>query len=228
MNRKSIASSFTRTILIVSSLFLAAGCLPIDEADRTADNGEAGNHESGANTPPTISGSPQSRILVDQPYAFQPRAYDADGDNMTFSVDGLPAWAAFDEASGRISGTPNSSDIATFDGLSITVSDGLASATLGPFSVTVDEIAMGSATLSWLPPTLNTDGTPLMDLSGYRIYWGTDSGNYTNSVTIDNPGLTAYVVDNLTAGSYYFVSTALNSAGVESNFSNEAQRIIQN
>lgn len=86
---------------------------------------------------------------------------------------------------------------------------------------------MGSTTLSWQPPVQNTDGTPLFDLSGYRIYWGSESGQYTESVTINNPGLTMYVVENLMAGDYYFVSTALNAAGIESDFSNEAYRSIQ-
>jgi len=72
--------------------------------------------------------------------------------------------------------------------------------------------AKGSATLSWQPPTTNDDGTPLK-LTGYRIYWGVTEGYYPNSVTLDNPGLTRYVVEQLAPATYYFVATALSSHG---------------
>jgi len=85
----------------------------------------------------------------------------------------------------------------------------------------------GSVTLTWTPPTENTDGTELTDLAGYRLYWGTSSGAYTDgSVSIDSPGVTIYVVDNLPAGTYYFVATAVNSAGIESDYSNEATKTV--
>ncbi len=85
---------------------------------------------------------------------------------------------------------------------------------------------MGSATLYWTPPTQNTDGSDLMDLAGFKIYYGTASGNYPNQITINNPGVTTYVVDNLSANTWYFVSTAFNSSGVESDVSNVAIKTI--
>lgn len=84
----------------------------------------------------------------------------------------------------------------------------------------------GAATLSWEAPTENTDGSPLTDLAGYTLYWGTTSGDYPNSVAIDNPNVTTYVVEPLSAGIWYFVVTALNEVGVESDFSNEAQKVV--
>jgi len=84
----------------------------------------------------------------------------------------------------------------------------------------------GSVTLTWTPPTQNTDGTELTDLAGYRLYWGTSSGNYPSSVTIDNPGVTSYVLDGLAAGTYYFAATAFNTAGVESDYSVEATKAV--
>jgi Fibronectin type III domain len=66
--------------------------------------------------------------------------------------------------------------------------------------------------LSWTPPTTNDDGTPLK-LTGYRIYWGLSDGNYPHSVTLDNPGLTRYVVEDLTPATWYFVATALSAEG---------------
>lgn len=76
-----------------------------------------------------------------------------------------------------------------------------------------------SASLSWLPPTQNTDGSPLTDLAGYKIYWGQSPSNLNNSVTLD-AGTTSYVVDELTRGTWYFSTTAVDADGLESSFSN--------
>ena len=78
--------------------------------------------------------------------------------------------------------------------------------------------AKGSITLSWTPPTLYEDGTPLK-LTGYRIYWGAAEGHYPHSVTLTNPGLTRYVIEQLPPATWHFVATALSPEG-ESSFSN--------
>jgi hypothetical protein len=78
--------------------------------------------------------------------------------------------------------------------------------------------APGATTLSWTPPTINEDGTPLK-LTGYRIYWGQADDYFPYSVTLDNPGLTRYVVDQLSPAKWYFTATALSEKG-ESSFSN--------
>jgi hypothetical protein len=93
---------------------------------------------------------------------------------------------------------------------------------LDPFNITVTPVTNGAATLSWQPPTQNTDGTPLTDLAGFKIYWGTTPGEYPHSLTVENPGITAYVVENLVPATYYFVATALNTGGAESEASNMA------
>jgi len=93
-------------------------------------------------------------------------------------------------------------------------------------SVTANQVSTGSTTLSWMPPTQNSDGSPLTDLAGYKIYFGNESGNYHTSIQIDNPGLALYVVENLTPNIYYFVLTAINSSGVESQFSNEVSKLV--
>ena len=67
----------------------------------------------------------------------------------------------------------------------------------------------------------------MTNLAGYRVYWGPAAGNYTSSVTLTNPGLTSYVVGSLVPGTYYFVVTARNSAGVESQISNVASKTIR-
>jgi hypothetical protein len=67
-------------------------------------------------------------------------------------------------------------------------------------------------TLSW-----NANTEP--DLAGYKIYYGASSGSYTASITIGTQ--TTYTITGLASGTYYFVVTAFNSAGLESGYSNE-------
>jgi hypothetical protein len=179
------------------------------------------------NSPPAISGNPPANVTEGQSYTFTPTASDSDGDSLTFSVSGLPSWASFNENTGALTGTPQAADVGVYANIEISVSDGQESTSLPAFSITVDAISLGSATLSWTPPTQNEDGTTLTDLAGYKLYWSTTPGSYTASATIDNPSITSYVVDNLAPGTYEFVATAYNDAGVESRFSGAATKVIQ-
>lgn len=79
----------------------------------------------------------------------------------------------------------------------------------------------GNVTINWNPPTQNTNGSPLTNLAGFKIHYGTASQKYTHTVTVSNPGLVTYVIDNLTPGTYYFAVTAYSSAGAESPLSSE-------
>lgn len=181
-----------------------------------------------ANAPPTISGTPPAQVSVNTSYDFLPSASDPNlGDTLTYSISGRPSWASFSTTTGRLSGTPGDGDVGTFSNITISVSDGEASDSLGPFSITVQGSSVGSVTLSWLAPTENEDGTPLTDLDGYRIYWGTTPGSYPNSVTINNESVTTYVVDNLAPGTYEFVATSFNTSGVESAYSSSVTRTVQ-
>ena len=74
----------------------------------------------------------------------------------------------------------------------------------------------GVATLDWQPPTANTDGTPLTNLAGYTVYYGTSPDNLSQSVKVTNPGLTAYSVTGLTSGTWYFAIASRTADGVES------------
>jgi len=74
----------------------------------------------------------------------------------------------------------------------------------------------GVATLDWLPPTQNSDGSVLTNLAGYTVYYGTSPSNLSQSVKVTNPGLTAYSVTNLTSGTWYFAVTSYSADGIES------------
>lgn len=83
-----------------------------------------------------------------------------------------------------------------------------------------------SATVSWSVPLLNTDGTPLADISGYRVYYGTDSSDLAQSILVSGVGNTSHVVSDLPQGTYYFAVATLNSMGVVSDPSNAASMTI--
>lgn len=83
-----------------------------------------------------------------------------------------------------------------------------------------------SATVSWSVPALNTDGTLLTDITGYRVYYGNDALNLTQSVLVAGAGNTSHVVGGLSQGTYYFAVATLNSMGVVSDLSNTASRIV--
>jgi len=178
------------------------------------------------NNPPTISGNPQTAVMMGDGYSFMPTASDPDGDALTFNVTNLPVWASFDAGTGEISGQPSLADVGIFSQVRVSVSDGSDSASLPAFDITVAQAALGSMTLSWTPPLENTDGTALTDLAGYRIYYGETQGQYPNKVVIDAPGIASYVVENLLPKTYYVVATSVNASGVESAYSNVAVKTV--
>ena len=185
----------------------------ISVSDGTRERFAAGVHDrrvsrTAPNRPPTISGTPATSVLQGTLYSFQPTAADPDGNTLTFSIANRPAWATFDSATGRCRARRDRGDVGTTTGIVISVSDGARARRSPAFSIAVQAVATGSATLSWQPPTTNTDGTPLTNLAGYKVYWGTSPGNYSSSVTVNNPGITTYVVESLTPNTYYFAVKA--------------------
>ncbi len=63
------------------------------------------------------------------------------------------------------------------------------------------------------------------DLAGYRVYYGTSSGEYTQVQDAGN--VTEQTLDNLTDGqTYYFAVTAYDHSGNESGYSNEVSKLI--
>lgn len=92
----------------------------------------------------------------------------------------------------------------------------LAFLTLGGTSRSLEA---ATVSLAWDPPVVNTDGTPVSNLAGYRLYYGTAPHAYSNILTA---GTATAVVSNLQEGvTYYFAAVAFNDQGVESSFSEE-------
>jgi len=94
-------------------------------------------NEQISNHAPTISGTPATAILVDTSYSFTPTASDADNDTLLFSITNKPSWASFDTATGELSGTPLNEDAGVTSDIVISVSDGIATASLPAFSIEV-------------------------------------------------------------------------------------------
>jgi len=68
---------------------------------------------------------------------------------------------------------------------------------------------------------LNWNRNPETNVTGYRVYYGTTSRNYSNSVTVVGD-VTNNIVAGLASGiTYFFAITAYNTTGDESPFSNE-------
>jgi Putative Ig domain len=170
-----------------------------------------------SNRAPTISGTPPTSARTNEPYAFQPRASDPDGDPVSFQVVNKPGWASFDAGTGRLAGTPSSTSTGRFPNIQIVVSDGRITGAIAPFDiVVVSTDATGSATLSWQPPTQNVDGSVLGDLAGYVIRYGTSLDTLDREIRIANPGVTSSVVEGLVPATWYFALSAFNAAGHES------------
>jgi hypothetical protein len=168
------------------------------------------------NSAPTIAGTPATTAREGQSYEFSPAAADADGDSLSFTIANRPPWASFDAGSGRLSGTPGVGTVGIYRDVTIRVSDGTLTATLPAFTIAVEQASLGSATLSWTPPTQRIDGSPLTNLAGYIIRYGTAPGSYPNQLQIPNAGITSCVIENLPAGTYHFVVIAYDSAGLQS------------
>ena len=86
---------------------------------------------------------------------------------------------------------------------------------------------VGTAALTWAAPVVNVDGTALNDLAGYRIYYGSVRGVYSQTVTVNSPTALTYTIQNLSAGTYYLIVKAFDTANIESAASTEVTKTIQ-
>lgn len=180
------------------------------------------------NSPPSINGAPATSATVGEAYSFVPNASDPDGQRLTFSVVNRPSWAQFDTATGRLTGTPGTANVGTTtSGIVISATDGQDSVSLPAFSLAVvNPVPRGSATLSWSPPTSNVDGTPVTNLAGYRVKYGQQASNLSETLSVPSPGITSVVIENLSAGTWYFAVSAYTTANIESDLSNLAQKTL--
>ncbi len=178
--------------------------------------------------PLKISGSPARTAVVGEFYSFAPTVVAPVGAALTYAIANKPSWTQFSAATGTLSGVPAASSVGTDSGITIKVSESTASATLPQFSIAVASAAAaaGNATLSWAKPTQNTDGSPLTNLAGYVVRYGTRAAALNSQISIGSANSTSVEISNLAAGNWYFEVAAINSASVESQFSALASKSI--
>lgn len=207
---------FSAILVLVASL--VGGC-----SDSTDSGSTSGNTSSTSGAPSTssstafeLTGTPAVAANPGVKYQFQPTVTQSAG-KVTFSISGQPSWATFDSTTGQLAGTPSQSMVGMSADVTITASNGASTASIGPFTivVTTATIAAGSIALSWEPPTDDAQ-TPLDELAGYYIYYGTSSDDLSQSVLVFGGGTSDYVIQGLTPGTYYFALTSYNAQGTQS------------
>jgi Fibronectin type III domain len=179
---------------------------------------------------PSCSEEPRTRVTVGDPYYYAPTVSQG-SDPISFSIQGQPAWTSFDSQTGALAGTPTAGDVGLSGGITITAVNSVNTVAVGPFSIGVDSTAnpgpaTGSATLNWSPPTENTDGTPLTNLAGYYVHYGTSDASLAWTIDVADASAATYVVRGLTPGTYYFAVSAYNSLGLEGAWSNLASKTL--
>jgi hypothetical protein len=167
------------------------------------------------NRAPSISGEAANYARVGTAYEFVPTANDADGDTLTFSATNLPPWATLDAQTGRITGTPGSSDVGDYESIVIAVADATHTTKSGAFEITVLSAATGIASLQWEIPVAKVNGEPLDDLAGFHILYGRNGDDLDHSVFIDGAAVTTYEIGSLDPGVWYFAVSAVNANGLE-------------
>jgi hypothetical protein len=78
----------------------------------------------------------------------------------------------------------------------------------------------------WSKPTQNADGTPLTNLAGYIVRYGTLVEALTEQIPVPWPDTTRLEIDDLSPGTWYFEVAAVNTADTESEFSSAASDAI--
>ncbi|QYX66870.1 putative Ig domain-containing protein [Shewanella putrefaciens] len=105
-----------------------------------AGNTSTQTFEVVVNSAPTILGIPATNVAQGAPYSFVPTGADADGNSLLFDITNRPAWASFNTATGELSGTPTNADVGVTTAIVISVSDGVLSASLPAFNLSVTNV----------------------------------------------------------------------------------------
>jgi hypothetical protein len=206
------------TALTIIALVLG-GCWGNDSAGNSATS-------SASTASLSLHGTPPASVAAGSTYSFQPTV-SLSIDVVTFTIAQKPAWARFDSSTGALSGTPANSNIGKTENISIIASNGSSSASIGPFAIVVDAPGTsGSVTLTWAAPTINTNGSPLTNLAGYHIHYGTSASDLAQEIDVYDATSTTYVVSGLAAGTYYFTISAYSAMGTESTDSDLGNKSI--
>jgi pectate lyase len=170
---------------LLAAVLVLSGCPSGDESEPDDANVPPPSQE--ANTPPVISGAPATTAAVGSTYSFVPTATDADGDSLEFNIDGKPGWAVFDPSTGALSATPVAGNEGSYPGIVISVTDGVATASLNAFTILVPTED------SEPPPEEPPEGPPAI---GAHIGFGSATKGAGSCPT----GMVTYAVTSLSGG----------------------------
>ncbi|WP_198781880.1 Ig-like domain-containing protein [Shewanella putrefaciens] len=92
------------------------------------------------NSVPTIIGIPATNVAQGALYHFLPTGADVDGGSLVFDITNRPSWASFNTTTGELTGTPSNADVGVMTAIVISVSDGVLSASLPAFNLTVTNV----------------------------------------------------------------------------------------
>lgn len=74
----------------------------------------------------------------------------------------------------------------------------------------------GSVVLNWIAPVTRADGSPVGELSGYRIRYGDEPDDLRCEIEIGDPQAVSWTVTDLSPGTWYFAVVSVDRARVES------------
>lgn len=95
-------------------------------------------------------------------------------------------------------------------------SDGITGPTGAPPDSPPSQPAPRTITVAWDPPSENEDGSPLTDLAGHRLYYGTTSPlTAGNSISVDVGTETSHTIVGLAPGTYFVAVSAYDSLANE-------------
>lgn len=163
----------------------------------------------------TISGSPPTRILSWHKYSFRPTVGAPRGYALRFSISGKPSWASFSTSTGTLSGMPLTANVGASSTVVISVSDGVARASLRAFTLKV--LPNIAPRISGTPPTAATvgqrytftpkamspDGDPISFSVRNKPSWASfsiASGSLSGTPTSANLGAISGIVISVSTG----------------------------
>jgi hypothetical protein len=159
-----------------------------------------------SNSAPTLTGVPSTRVAVGESYRFTPVATDPDSNPLTYVIQNKPAWATFNASTGQLTGVPETRyGGTTARDIQIGVFDGYLKTWLPAFSIDVVEPATTrTVTLNWAAPKKRTDGSPLVDVRGYTIYYGVAADHLPHHLFVSGAVVTSAVIEDLPPATWYF------------------------
>lgn len=197
--------SFGSVVITILMTLQISACSMEEFAEAVADNivSDTSNISSGTSDISdisNISGANQAAVISGTDNGSVTEDYDPDADNLL-----------------EIGGKLNITDIDTGEADTSTTEP-----------VSEPEPTVSDVSLSWVAPAEREDNTgiSLSEIAGYKVYYGTTQGNYSDSVVINDGSATGHTFKDFPAGTYYFAVTTRDTEGRESQYSPEIKIVM--